>query len=185
MDTLRLSNASSWTIYGVWALENSPEAEYWSGYGSNWACKIDPIKCSSLNTAGLKSLTPRTMSTEALKSVINNPTSYLAERYKYMKIQYFGDSKFDIKHYQKYFSVLALLSGAYLLLLLSNRKYWNHENFVISIIWTSFIINQFLMYAITHYEYRYFIILKFLIFGFIFSLHLQVKNGPMVLNRLD
>ena len=185
MDTVRLSNASSWTIYGVWALENSPEAEYWSGYGSNWACKIDPIKCSSLNNAGLKSLTPKTISSEALKSVIKNPTSYLAERYKYLKIQYFGDGKFDIKQYQKYFSVLALLSGAYLLLLLSNRKYWNHENFIISIIWTSFIINQFLMYAITHYEYRYFIILKFLIFGFIFSLHLQVKSGPRVLNRLD
>jgi hypothetical protein len=185
MNTVRLSNASSWTIYNIWSLENSPEAEYWSPYGSNWACKIDSVKCESLNSLGLKSLTPNSIVKEAIKSVIKNPSSYLAERFKYIKIQYFGDSKFDFKQYQKYFSVLALISGAYLLLLLSNRKYWNYENLIISLIWTSFIVNQFIMYAITHYEYRYFIILKFLIFGFIFSLHLQVKSGSRVLNRPD
>lgn len=185
MDTVRLSNASSWTIYGVWALENSPEAEYWSGYGSNWACKIDPVKCESLNSLGLKSLTPRTIVKEALKSVINNPSSYLVERFKYIKIQYFGDSQFDITQYQKYFSVLALFSGAYLLILLFNKKFWYYENFIIILIWSCFIVNQFLMYAITHYEYRYFIIFRFLIFGFIFSLHLQVKSDPRVFNRTD
>ena len=185
MDTVRLSNASSWTIYGVWARENSPEAQYWSGYGSNWACKIDPVKCESLNSLGLKSLTPQTIGKEALKSVIKNPSSYIVERFKYIKIQYFGDGQFDIDQYQKYFSILALLSGSYLLILLFNKKYWNYENFIISIIWTCFIVNQFFMYAITHYEYRYFIIFKFLIFGFIFSLHLQVKSGPRVFNRTD
>jgi hypothetical protein len=185
MDTVRLSNASSWTIYGVWALDNSPEAQYWGGYGSNWACKIDPVKCESLNSLGLISLTPQTIGKEALKSVIKNPSSYIVERFKYMKIQYFGDSRFDIKQYQKYFSVLALVSGAYLLILFSNKKYWNYENFIISLIWACFIVNQFFMYAITHYEYRYFIIFKFLIFGFIFSLLLQVKSDPRVFNRTD
>jgi hypothetical protein len=185
MDTVRLSKASSWTIYGVWALDNSPEAQYWSGYGSNWACKIDPIKCESLNSLGLKSLTPKTIGKEALKSVIKNPSSYIVERFKYIKIQYFGDGQFDIDQYQKYFSILALLSGAYLLILLFNKKYWNYENFIISIIWTCFIVNQFFMYAITHYEYRYFIIFKFLIFGFIFSLHLQVKSGSKVFNQTN
>jgi hypothetical protein len=185
MNTVRLSNASSWTIYGVWALDDSPEAQYWSVFGSNWACKIDPVKCESLNSLGLKSLTPETIGKEALKSVLKNPSSYVVERFKYMKIYYFGDSQFDIGQYQKYFSLLALLSGAYLLILLFNKKYWNYENFIISLIWTCFILNQFLMYSITHYEYRYFIIFKFLIFGFIFSLNLHVKNGSKISERTD
>lgn len=185
MNTVRLSNASSWTIYGVWAPDNSPEAQYWKENGSNWACRIDPVKCESLNSLGLKSLTPQTIGKEALKSAIKNPSAYAVERFKYMKIYYFGDSQFDIDQYQKYFSILALLSGAYLLILLFNKKYWNYQNLIISIIWISFIVNQFFMYAITHYEFRYFIIFKFLIFGFIFSLNLQVKSGPRVFNRTD
>jgi len=180
MDTIRLSNASSWTIYGAWAAEKSPEAEYWSANGMNWACKIDPLKCDYLNNLGLKSFTPQTVGREALKSAIIHPKSYVTERFKYFQIHYFEGGGLSIKEYRKFFSLAAVIGCLYLLTLFGSRKFWYFDNALISLVWTSFIFNQLLMYAITHYEYRYFIIFKFLIFGYIMSLVFQSKKPKEV-----
>ncbi len=169
MDTIRLSNSNSWTIYSIWAPNSSPDAEYWSNNGLNWACKIDSAKCDAINMIGLNTLTPKTVIQEALKSAIEHPKSYLLERFKYMKIHYF-EGGFNILEYQKYFSFLSLLSILFFPVLLLNLKFRTFDNFLITIIWFSFLINQIVIYAIIHYEYRYFIVFKFLVFGYIFSI---------------
>ena len=135
----------------------------------NWACKIDRNKCDTINSLGLDTLSPKIVIEEALKSALEHPKSYFSERFKYMKIHYF-DGSFKVLEYQKYFSVFPLIFIFLVPILLFNNKFRTFENLLITIIWFSFLINQIVIYAITHYEYRYFIIFKFLIFGYIFSI---------------
>lgn len=154
MPTWKLSVASNELGYYIWALPGSDSESYWGETGSNWACRIDQIKCKKLNEKDIRSSTNQVLIREGIISAIANPIDYSKQRLKYGSILYFNDK-----------SILNLIYSSMLLIigLLSFMSLWktNVTRLYFILLFPFLSINLFYL-SIIHFETRYFFPLKIL-----------------------
>ena len=66
----------------IWFREDSFMVKYWNSTGMNWACQIDPAKCTELNVTEYKFPPKSGLLFEGLLSVMENPIAYLSLRFE-------------------------------------------------------------------------------------------------------
>lgn len=163
---------------GLWVTPENEIKDFWTPYGANWACKIDYIKCMQLNRNS-KNVSNRELTMEAILSALSNPLSYLKvrgstllERWNPINLK----DKFDPSDIASLLPLFFLLYSLGIFIL--NRT---KTNFLIMLIWLPFILGQILPLLIIHYESRYFIPLKLLIYGLAVSLSYK----PIMFGKTD
>jgi hypothetical protein len=162
MDTFALSNTSSWSAYGIWLPDSDPVAMYWAPYGGNWACRVDPIKCTEINSKGLTAYDSRFFYSEAIKSALSFPTKFVAERFGILDDFYIGNSPNKFKDFPSYFSLSTILMCFPLLFFLFKKR--DLQIKLPFVIITPTLLSGLIFFLLTHYEYRYFINFKISIF---------------------
>jgi hypothetical protein len=155
MPTWKLSIASNELGYMIWAVEGSDSENYWGETGSNWACRIDQIKCETLNESNIRLISNQVLIREAIISAISNPIQYSKQRLKYGGLFYFNDKSISNMIYSYALLILGLLSFLSIWKTKSIKLY-------LLILFPFVIINLFYL-SLIHFETRYFLPLKILI----------------------
>ena len=177
-----MSSASYLIGPGLWAKPGSGSALYWSGFGSNWACKIDLETCLALpdETNGVVGRTRLMLL--AVRAAILNPLGYLHERWNAISVNWIpGFKAFD--SYQDLVGLLFLpitVIIIYLFIRISSTK-----KYLIGLIWLPFLSAQLLQLMIIHYESRYFITVRLLLLGLLISLLLLRSTEKRILLKTN
>jgi len=154
-----LSSASADIFPMAWSGPETPTTKYWGSYGSDWACKTDPVKCQELNAAGIQQVSRKTLAVEATKSIFKHPKAYISTRLHYAMSNWIpGGFEFNSS---------SLIAGIELILvpiliifqfiLLRNRVKW-----LLALVWGSFVVTEYAQLSIVHFESRYFIPIRLL-----------------------
>jgi hypothetical protein len=151
--------SSGGSLFGpyIWADPKSDVGKYWDSYGSNWACKIDSITCTSLQNDLNGSISPNMLILKGFVAAIQNPIDYVTLRWSYAYqnwIPGFGDS-FNIQNIVALFSFASMMS---IFILVAVRR--NREDKFLLMIWLPLIIIQLFYFLVIHFESRYFISLR-------------------------
>ena len=162
-----MSSASYLVGPGLWAKPGSGTAQYWGGFGMNWACKIDIQTCLSLpdETNGITGRSRLILL--AIRAAIQNPFEYIGERWSALSVNWIP----GFKNINSIYDVIGLLylvviiGIVYLFIRVSSSR----KNLVV-LIWLPFLIAQIAQLLLIHYESRYFITVRVLLLGFLVSL---------------
>jgi len=168
---LAMSSAFTTLGPGLWVDSKKEPDFFWEPYGMNWACKIDPVKCSQVNS-DLSSFTNRKLVIEAVASAINNPLEYIKIRTGTFASQWTlvtQNLTFDVL--LNWFLLLMPLSWIFLL-----ARYRTIETLGVCLIWGCFVATLMGQLLIIHYESRYFIPIKFMYFIFTFISIPQLRS---------
>jgi hypothetical protein len=147
----------------LWAKIDSPHALYWDKTGMNWACKLEPVKCSSLDLSNTKS---STLVEFAVIAAVTNPYEYLQNR-----LSHFYSNHTGILSNNGLFFIYSLFQLALIIaipILLFFKKISKKKLLVT--IWAPFILLQYLTFLIVHYETRYFVPLHVFNLSLLFSI---------------
>jgi len=162
-----MSSASYLVGPGLWAKPGSATAQYWGGFGMNWACKIDIQTCLSLPDE-INGISGRSrLILLAVRAAFQNPVEYLGERWGSLSVNWipgFEDinSIYDVVG----ISYLAVIIGiTYLFVQISSSR-----KFLVALIWLPFLITQIIQLLVIHYESRYFITVRVLLLGLLLCL---------------
>ncbi len=160
---LLMSSSQELLGANLWAKIDSPHAIYWEKTGMNWACKLEPVKCSSLNLSKIES---SKLVNSAVVAALANPFEYLQNR-----IPYFLSNHTASLSNNLYFLIYSLFHLALMLIIpisLFSRKIVTRN--VLIAVWAPFILLQYFTYLIIHYETRYFIPLHVFNLSLLFSI---------------
>lgn len=180
-----MSSASYLIGPGLWAKPGSGTAQYWGGFGMNWACKIDIQTCLSLPDENNGMVERGRLILLAVRAAIQNPWGYINDRGNALMNNWVPgfneiDSPYD---FIGVFYLLLILAIIYLFITIrSNKKY------LVALIWVPFLFAQTLQLLIIHYESRYFILVRVLLLGIFLSLLLVrslERNTPMLGSEED
>lgn len=158
-----MSSSQDLTGANLWAKIESPHALYWDKTGMNWACKLEPVKCSSLDLSNTKS---STLVEFAIIAAVTNPYEYLQNRFSYFLSNHTGSLSNNGFFFTYSLFHLALIIAIPILLFF--RKIVKRK--ILIAIWAPFILLQYLTFLIIHYETRYFIPLHVFNLGLLFSI---------------
>jgi acetyltransferase-like isoleucine patch superfamily enzyme len=179
-----MSSASYLVGPGLWAKPGSGTAQYWGGFGMNWACKIDIQTCLSLpdETNGITGRSRLILL--AIRAAIQNPFEYISERWSSLSVNWVPGFK-DINSIYDVIGMayLAIIVGiVYLFIRVSSSR----KNLV-ALIWLPFLIAQIAQLLLIHYESRYFITLRFLLLGLLVSLLLvwRLERNSLMNNNSE
>jgi hypothetical protein len=188
----------SWTTYGnIWVSRWIPSELLiergvgpWVNSGLNVGCQIDLMKCKefqdleSIKKApydGVSPLDNDFYRFELLDSIVNNPQTFLKNRFTVITSHWYTDNEFN---YLEKRNVVEASVFAMLLLGSLFLSIWNSRNklLVFNQIWIIFVVSSFLPFFIFHVEARYLIFLK-LLATFVFFENLKYLRSTSLKNN--
>jgi acetyltransferase-like isoleucine patch superfamily enzyme len=162
-----MSSASYLVGPGLWAKPGSGTAQYWGGFGMNWACKIDIQTCLSLPDETNGIMGRGRLILLAIRAAFQNPLGYISERWGSLSENW-------IPGFENINSIYDVIGMAYLAVIIaiiylfirvsSSRKK------LVALIWLPFLIAQIAQLLLIHYESRYFITVRVLLLALLVSL---------------
>ena len=162
-----MSSASYLVGPGLWAKPGSGTAQYWGGFGMNWACKIDIQTCLSLPDETNGIMGRGRLILLAVRAAFQNPFGYISERWGSLSVNW-------IPGFENINSIYDVIGMAYLVVIIAIiylfiRVSSSRKNLV-ALIWLPFLIAQIAQLLLIHYESRYFITVRVLLLAILVSL---------------
>lgn len=162
-----MSSASYLVGPGLWAKPGSGTAQYWGGFGMNWACKIDIQTCLSLPDETNGIMGRGRLILLAVRAAFQNPFGYISERWGSLSVNW-------IPGFENINSIYDVIGMAYLAVIIAIiylfiRVSSSRKNLV-ALIWLPFLIAQIAQLLLIHYESRYFITVRILLLALLMSL---------------
>jgi acetyltransferase-like isoleucine patch superfamily enzyme len=162
-----MSSASYLVGPGLWAKPGSGTAQYWGGFGMNWACKIDIQTCLSLPDETNGIMGRGRLILLAIRAAFQNPFGYISERWGSLSENW-------IPGFENINSIYDVIGMAYLAVIIAIiylfiRVSTSRKNLV-ALIWLPFLIAQIAQLLLIHYESRYFITVRVLLLALLVSL---------------
>ena len=162
-----MSSASYLVGPGLWAKPGSGTAQYWGGFGMNWACKIDIQTCLSLPDETNGIMGRGRLILLAVRAAFQNPFGYISERWGSLSVNW-------IPGFENINSIYDAIGMAYLAVIIAIiylfiRVSSSRKNLV-ALIWLPFLIAQIAQLLLIHYESRYFITVRILLLALLMSL---------------
>ena len=177
-----MSSASYLVGPGLWAKPGSGIAQYWGGFGMNWACKIDIQTCLALPDETNGIVGRGRLILLAVRAAFQNPFEYFNERWSSLMLHWIpGFKNLDSLYDLIGVTYLPLTIGIfYLFIRIATTK-----KYLIALIWFPFLSAQIAQLLIIHYESRYFITVRFLLLGLFVNLLLlrRLERNNLIKNN--